>query len=77
MVCRRAQRDSLHGGYRAVIPGQKRALETDVRVLEATLRVRFSVWRDGLPVDALPQGGALEVRVAAESELSALPYAKP
>ena len=43
----------------------------------ATLRVRFSVWRDGLPLDALPQEGAMEIRVAAENELSALPYAKP
>jgi alpha-amylase/alpha-mannosidase (GH57 family) len=43
----------------------------------ARLRVRFSLWRDGLPVDALPQEGAIEVRVAPESELSALPYAKP
>jgi alpha-amylase/alpha-mannosidase (GH57 family) len=41
------------------------------------LRVRFSLWRDGLPVDALPQEGAIEVHVAPESELSALPYAKP
>ncbi|MGZ4900047.1 MAG: glycoside hydrolase family 57 protein [Candidatus Angelobacter sp.] len=44
---------------------------------EARLRVRFSLWRDGLPLDALPQEGAIEVRVAPESELSALPYAKP
>jgi hypothetical protein len=43
----------------------------------STLRVRFSVWRDGLPLDALPQEGAIDVLVAAESELSALPYAKP
>jgi alpha-amylase/alpha-mannosidase (GH57 family) len=43
----------------------------------STLRVRFSVWRDGLPLDALPQEGAINVLVAAESELSALPYAKP
>jgi alpha-amylase/alpha-mannosidase (GH57 family) len=42
----------------------------------ATLRVRFSVWRDGLPLDALPEEGAVEVRVAPESELSAMPYAK-
>src|SRR3954464_634062 len=41
------------------------------------LRVRFSLWRDGLPLDSLPQEGAIEVRVAPESELSALPYAKP
>ncbi|MGC2745165.1 MAG: glycoside hydrolase family 57 protein [Candidatus Angelobacter sp.] len=43
----------------------------------ARLRVRFSLWRDGLPLDALPQEGAIEVRVAPEIELSALPYAKP
>jgi alpha-amylase/alpha-mannosidase (GH57 family) len=41
------------------------------------LRVRFSLWRDGLPLDALPQEGAIGVRVAPETELSALPYAKP
>jgi hypothetical protein len=41
------------------------------------LRVSFSVRRDGLPLDALPQEGAINVLVAAESELSALPYAKP
>jgi alpha-amylase/alpha-mannosidase (GH57 family) len=45
--------------------------------MEARLRIRFSLWRDGLPLDALPQEGAIEVLVAAESELSALPYAKP
>jgi len=43
----------------------------------AMLRVRFSVWRDGLPLDALPQEGAMNIRVASESELSAMPYAKP
>ncbi|HEX4603815.1 MAG TPA: glycoside hydrolase family 57 protein, partial [Candidatus Angelobacter sp.] len=43
----------------------------------ALLRVRFSLWRDGLPLDALPQEGAMEIRVAPETELSALPYAKP
>src|SRR5579864_7227622 len=43
----------------------------------ARLRVRFSLWRDGLPLDALPQEGAIEVQVAPESDLSALPYAKP
>ncbi|MGH9634415.1 MAG: glycoside hydrolase family 57 protein [Candidatus Angelobacter sp.] len=45
--------------------------------LGSRLRVRFSLWRDGLPLDALPQEGAIEVQVAPESELSALPYAKP
>lgn len=41
------------------------------------LRVRFSLWRDRLPLDALPQEGTIEVRLVAEHELSALPYAKP
>jgi alpha-amylase/alpha-mannosidase (GH57 family) len=45
--------------------------------LGSRLSVRFSLWRDGLPLDALPQEGAIEVQVAPESELSALPYAKP
>ena len=42
-----------------------------------TLRVRFSVWRDRLPLDALPQEGAIDLRVVPEIELTALPYAKP
>ena len=45
--------------------------------LGSTLRVRFSVWRDGLPLDALPQEGAMDVHVAPETALSPLPYAKP
>jgi len=43
----------------------------------AVLRVRFSLWRDGLPLDALPQEGAIDIRVAPEIELNSLPYAKP
>jgi alpha-amylase/alpha-mannosidase (GH57 family) len=43
----------------------------------STLSVRFSVWRDGLPLDALPQEGAMDIRVAPESELNAMPYARP
>jgi len=43
----------------------------------ALLGVRFSLWRDQLPLDALPQQGSIELRVASESELSAVPYAKP
>ncbi|HKT49936.1 MAG TPA: glycoside hydrolase family 57 protein [Candidatus Angelobacter sp.] len=45
--------------------------------LGTTLRVRFSLWRDRLPLDALPQEGAIEVHVIPEMELSSLPYAKP
>ncbi len=43
----------------------------------STIRVRFSLWRDRLPLDALPQEGAIEVRVLPEHELAALAYAKP
>jgi hypothetical protein len=43
----------------------------------STIRVRFSLWRDRLPLDALPQEGAIEVRVLPEPELAALAYAKP
>ena len=45
--------------------------------LVTILRVRFSLWRDRLPLDALPQEGAIEVKVVPEMELSSLPYAKP
>ncbi|HET7872771.1 MAG TPA: glycoside hydrolase family 57 protein [Terriglobales bacterium] len=41
------------------------------------LQIRFTLWRDRLPLDALPQEGSIEVRVLPESELAALPYAKP
>lgn len=41
------------------------------------LGIRFSLWRDRLPLDALPREGFLEVQVVAERELSAQPYAKP
>ncbi|HET9838258.1 MAG TPA: glycoside hydrolase family 57 protein [Candidatus Angelobacter sp.] len=43
----------------------------------AALRVRFSLWRDRLPLDALPQDGAIELQLLPEDELSALAYAKP
>lgn len=55
--------------------------EIPLRILDAnhgaTIRIRFSLWRDRLPLDALPQEGAIEVHVLPESELSALPYARP
>ncbi|HKD45357.1 MAG TPA: glycoside hydrolase family 57 protein [Candidatus Angelobacter sp.] len=41
------------------------------------LGIRFALWRDRLPLDSLPHEGFLEVEVAAESELAAMPYAKP
>ena len=39
--------------------------------LGQNLRLRFSVWRDGLPLDALPVEGAMEVAVISEDEMSA------
>ena len=40
------------------------------------LRVRFSLWRDRLPLDALPQHGAIEVRLLpkATPELNAMDH---
>ena len=36
-----------------------------------TLRLRFSVWRDHLPIDALPVKGTLDVHVTSEDEMQA------
>src|SRR5215469_892554 len=41
------------------------------------LHVRFSVRRGGLPLDSLPKEGSIDMRVVSDSELSAVPYAKP
>lgn len=35
------------------------------------LRLRFSIWRDRLPIDALPVEGWIEVPVVSEEELAA------
>ena len=35
------------------------------------LRLRFSLWRDHLPVDALPVEGTMELGVISEDEMSA------
>ncbi|HLJ25132.1 MAG TPA: glycoside hydrolase family 57 protein [Candidatus Angelobacter sp.] len=43
----------------------------------ALLRLRFSLWRGQLPLDALPQEGYIEVQVVPEEDLSAVAYAKP
>ena len=43
----------------------------------ALLRIRFSLWRDQLPLDVLPQEGSLELYVMPEDELASLAYAKP
>jgi len=40
----------------------------------ALLRLRFSLWRDRLPIDALPIEGWIELRVIAEEELEAGVY---
>jgi len=41
------------------------------------LGVRFSLWHDHLPLDAMPQEGTLELHAVAETELGAMAYAKP
>ena len=43
----------------------------------ASLRIRFSLWRGQLPLDALPQEGSIELQVVAEDELGSMAYAKP
>ena len=35
------------------------------------LRLRFSLWRQGLPVDALPLEGWIELQLVSEEELAA------
>lgn len=40
----------------------------------SVLRLRFSVWREGLPVDGLPVEGWIELKVAPEEELEASMY---
>jgi alpha-amylase/alpha-mannosidase (GH57 family) len=50
------------------------ALEAAVGTI---IRVRFSVWQGQLPLDALPQEGAIEIQVVPEEDLSAVAYAKP
>jgi hypothetical protein len=42
--------------------------------LGSTLRLRFSVWRDRLPIDALPVEGWIELAVTTEEELEANVY---
>jgi alpha-amylase/alpha-mannosidase (GH57 family) len=39
--------------------------------------IRFTLWRERLPLDALPREGFIELHVLPESELSPQPYAKP
>jgi len=43
----------------------------------STLGIRFSLWHDHLPLDAMPQEGILELHAVAENELGAVAYAKP
>jgi len=41
------------------------------------LRIRFSLWNDRLPLDALPEEGSIEIQVVPRNELGTLAYAKP
>jgi alpha-amylase/alpha-mannosidase (GH57 family) len=45
--------------------------------LGTSLRIRFSLWSDRLPLDALPEEGSIEIQVVPRSDLGALAYAKP
>jgi len=38
------------------------------------LRLRFSLWQNRLPVDALPLEGWIELRLLSEDELTALAF---
>jgi len=40
------------------------------------LRVRFSMWRDRLPIDALPLEGWIELHLLNEAELAAFAFAQ-
>jgi hypothetical protein len=40
----------------------------------AKLRLRFSLWQNHLPVDALPLEGWIELQLLSEGELAALAY---
>jgi hypothetical protein len=40
------------------------------------LRVRFSLWRDRLPIDALPLEGWIELHLLSEPELAAFAFAQ-
>jgi alpha-amylase/alpha-mannosidase (GH57 family) len=45
--------------------------------LGTRLRIRFSLWSDRLPLDALPEEGSIEIQVVPRGDLGALAYAKP
>ena len=40
------------------------------------IKLRFSVWRDRLPIDALPLEGSIELDVIPEEALAANAYAR-
>jgi len=40
------------------------------------LRLRISLWRDRLPVDALPLEGWMELRLLSEPDLAAMEYSR-
>ena len=52
-------------------------LKMIVTTLGTLLRIRFSLWSDRLPLDALPEEGSIEIQVVPRSDLGTLAYAKP
>jgi hypothetical protein len=65
-------RASMEAIFECQIP-----LELIGATLGSLLRIRFSLWRDQLPLDVQPQEGSLELHVVPEDELAMLAYAKP
>jgi alpha-amylase/alpha-mannosidase (GH57 family) len=45
--------------------------------LGTSLRIRFSLWSDRLPLDALPEEGSIEIQIVPRGDLGTLAYAKP
>jgi alpha-amylase/alpha-mannosidase (GH57 family) len=69
-----AMRLARSGADNAVEYAFRRILEIKVSLAAAgvgtghTLRMQFSLWKDGLPVDAIPQEGSLEISTAEPTE---------
>jgi hypothetical protein len=55
----------------ATPPAPASKAETSAGPVATRLRVRFSLWHNGLPVDALPVEGWIELHLLSEDELAA------
>jgi hypothetical protein len=50
------------------------ATSTPITPVTTLLRLRFSLWQNRLPVDALPLEGWIELRLLSEQDLAALAF---